>query len=97
METTQKSIEKRLTITYTLCVVFGAIASITTGIAWGHWYKTLDQCVGRNCSCILYGKHTPSHFLGKIFNITFTLSIVYIKIYWNIFILQVVTLLHVFG
>ncbi|RZB58836.1 uncharacterized protein BDFB_007602 [Asbolus verrucosus] len=57
--------EKRLTITYVLCTIAGATASITTGIAWGHWKPTLDQCVnGKNCSCILYGQHTPSKFLG---------------------------------
>ncbi|KAL1502388.1 hypothetical protein ABEB36_007535 [Hypothenemus hampei] len=60
----QLGIEKRLTLSYLLCVILGAIASITTGVAWGHWYRTLDQCVGRNCSCIIYGKNTLSHFLG---------------------------------
>ncbi|CAG9768192.1 unnamed protein product [Ceutorhynchus assimilis] len=60
----QLGIEKRLTLSYVLCIVMGGTASITTGIAWGHWYKTLDQCVGRNCSCILYGRNTLSHFLG---------------------------------
>ncbi|XP_044268992.1 uncharacterized protein LOC123014140 [Tribolium madens] len=57
--------EKKLLVTYSLCTVLGAVASITTGIAWGHWKLTLDQCVnGKNCSCILYGQHTPSKFLG---------------------------------
>ncbi|KAJ3629340.1 hypothetical protein MTP99_013736 [Tenebrio molitor] len=57
--------EKRLLITYSICTVLGAVASITTGIAWGHWKLTLDQCVnGKNCSCILYGQYTPSKFLG---------------------------------
>lgn len=61
--------EKRLLISYSLCAVLGAVASITTGIAWGHWKLTLDQCVnGKNCSCILYGQHTPSKFLGKTEN-----------------------------
>lgn len=60
----QKIAESRLTIAYAMCVVFGATASITTGVAWGHWKETLDQCVGRNCSCILYGVHTPNYFLG---------------------------------
>jgi hypothetical protein len=58
--------EKRLLITYSICTVLGAVASITTGIAWGHWKLTLDQCVnGKNCSCILYGQYTPSKFLGN--------------------------------
>ncbi|KAJ3660324.1 hypothetical protein Zmor_004776 [Zophobas morio] len=57
--------EKRLLMTYCVCTVLGAVASITTGIAWGHWKLTLDQCVnGKNCSCILYGQYTPSKFLG---------------------------------
>ncbi|XP_018575823.1 uncharacterized protein LOC108914490 [Anoplophora glabripennis] len=61
----QLSAEKRLTITYIFCIAVGAITSITTGIAWGHWYRTLDQCVGdRNCSCIIYGEHTATVFLG---------------------------------
>ncbi|XP_066149307.1 uncharacterized protein [Euwallacea fornicatus] len=60
----QLGIEKRLTLSYLLCVTMGATASITTGIAWGHWYRTLDQCVFKNCSCIIYGKNTQSHFLG---------------------------------
>lgn len=62
----QKATESKLTIAYGICVILGAISSITCGIAWGHWKDTLDQCVEkpRNCSCILYGRHTPSHFLG---------------------------------
>ncbi|KAB0791985.1 hypothetical protein PPYR_13946 [Photinus pyralis] len=60
----QGAAEKKLTIFYSLSVGLGAIASITSGIAWGHWKQTLDQCVGRNCSCILYGTHTPTVFLG---------------------------------
>lgn len=57
--------EKRLTLTYIFCITVGAISSITTGIAWGHWYRTLDRCVGdRNCSCIIYGEHTATLFLG---------------------------------
>ncbi|KAG5899355.1 hypothetical protein JTB14_036844 [Gonioctena quinquepunctata] len=60
----QLSAEKMLSLAYLLCVAMGATSSITTGIAWGHWYKTLDQCVNRNCSCILYGKHTATVFLG---------------------------------
>lgn len=60
----QGAAEKKLTIFYTLTAGLGAIASITSGIAWGHWKQTLDQCVGRNCSCILYGIHTPTVFLG---------------------------------
>ncbi|KAJ8971275.1 hypothetical protein NQ317_001177 [Molorchus minor] len=61
----QLSSEKRLTCTYLLCLVVGAVTSITTGIAWGHWYKTLDQCIDRNCSCIIYGHHTATVFLGS--------------------------------
>lgn len=59
--------EKRLAVTYVLVTALGAIASITPGIAWGHWKQTLDQCIGRNCSCILYGQHTLTVFLGKNF------------------------------
>lgn len=61
----QLGIEKRLSLSYLFCIILGGIASITTGIPWGHWYRTLDQCVGRNCSCILYGQNTVSRFLGK--------------------------------
>ncbi|XP_030761486.1 uncharacterized protein LOC115886466 isoform X1 [Sitophilus oryzae] len=61
----QLSIEKGLTISYLLCAIMGIISSVTTGIAWGHWYLSLDQCgIGRNCSCILYGQNTFSRFLG---------------------------------
>ncbi|ENN71440.1 hypothetical protein HUJ04_000675 [Dendroctonus ponderosae] len=60
----QLGIEKRLSLSYLFCIILGGIASITTGISWGHWYRTLDQCVGRNCSCILYGQNTVSRFLG---------------------------------
>lgn len=60
----QLGIEKRLTLGYVLCTALGALSSITSGVAWGHWYRTLDQCVGRNCSCILYGQNTRSIFLG---------------------------------
>ncbi|CAH0546100.1 unnamed protein product [Brassicogethes aeneus] len=60
----QLKAEQRLTIIYVLTSIFGAVASITSGIAWGHWKQTLDQCIGRNCSCILFGEHTPSKFLG---------------------------------
>ncbi|KAJ8963008.1 hypothetical protein NQ314_005626 [Rhamnusium bicolor] len=61
----QLSAEKRLAVTYLFSIIVGAITSITTGIAWGHWYRTLDQCVDRNCSCIIYGQHTATVFLGK--------------------------------
>lgn len=60
----QGSAEKKLTAFYSLIVALGATTSITSGIAWGHWKQTLDQCIGRNCSCILYGVHTPTVFLG---------------------------------
>ncbi|XP_023025451.2 uncharacterized protein [Leptinotarsa decemlineata] len=60
----QLATEKLLSFAYLLCICMGATSSITTGIAWGHWYKTLDQCVNRNCSCILYGKNTATIFLG---------------------------------
>ncbi|XP_050316225.1 uncharacterized protein LOC126750615 [Anthonomus grandis grandis] len=60
----QLGVEKRLSLCYLVCVALGGITSISTGVAWGHWYRTLDQCVGRNCSCIIYGKNTLSHFLG---------------------------------
>lgn len=60
----QLGIEKRLSLSYLICIALGATASITTGVAWGHWYRTLDQCVGRNCSCIIYGKNTLNRFLG---------------------------------
>lgn len=63
----QLGIEKRLSLSYLICIALGATASITTGVAWGHWYRTLDQCVGRNCSCIIYGKNTLNRFLGKLF------------------------------
>ncbi|KAF5280986.1 hypothetical protein FQA39_LY05191 [Lamprigera yunnana] len=56
--------EKVLSIFYSIIVGLGAIASITSGIAWGHWKQTLDQCIGRNCSCILYSYYTPTIFLG---------------------------------
>lgn len=62
----QGSVEKKLALTYILCTAAGAIASITSGIAWGHWKQTLDQCVGRNCTCILYGEHTYNIFLGNL-------------------------------
>lgn len=65
----QLGIEKRLSLSYLFCIALGSVASITTGVAWGHWYRTLDQCVGRNCSCILYGKNTITHFLGMHFYI----------------------------
>lgn len=61
------SVEKRLSLTYLIVAIAGAATSISTGIAWGHWYKTLDQCVDRNCSCIIYAKHTQTIFLGKHF------------------------------
>lgn len=62
----QGATEKRLTITYFLCIIVGAISSITPGIAWGHWKDTLNQCAyDRNCSCILYGEHTITTFVGK--------------------------------
>lgn len=61
----QTGVEKKLSIQYIICTVVGAIASITTGIAWGHWKHTLDRCIDYNCSCILYGVHTQTHFLGK--------------------------------
>ncbi|XP_018321583.1 uncharacterized protein LOC108734465 [Agrilus planipennis] len=60
----QRVAESKLYILYIFIAVFSASSSITTGIAWGHWKQTLDQCIGRNCSCILYGYHTPTHFLG---------------------------------
>lgn len=60
----QLKIEKLLSICYAVCAVLGGSVSITTGVAWGHWRLTLDQCVGRNCSCILFGEHTPTIFLG---------------------------------
>ncbi|KAJ8919901.1 hypothetical protein NQ315_006430 [Exocentrus adspersus] len=61
----QLTAEKRLTLAYLFCIVAGTTTSVTTGIAWGHWYRTLDQCVGdRNCSCIIYGQHTATVFLG---------------------------------
>lgn len=61
----QLSAEKRLTLTYIFCIAVGITTSVTTGITWGHWYRTLDQCVGdRNCSCIIYGEHTATVFLG---------------------------------
>ncbi|KAF5290295.1 hypothetical protein FQR65_LT11629 [Abscondita terminalis] len=56
--------EKKLAVCYSLIVALGATASITSGVAWGHWKQTLDQCIGRNCSCILYGVDTPTIFLG---------------------------------
>ncbi|XP_060520254.1 uncharacterized protein LOC132698281 [Cylas formicarius] len=60
----QLAVEKKLAVSYTLCAIAGAVASITMGITWGHWYHTLDKCIGKNCSCILYGLNTPSTFLG---------------------------------
>ncbi|CAG9859829.1 unnamed protein product [Phyllotreta striolata] len=60
----QLSAEKRLSIAYLICTITGAISSICTGVAWSHWYKTLDQCIDRNCSCIIYGTHTINVFLG---------------------------------
>nr|CAI5855555.1 unnamed protein product [Callosobruchus analis] len=60
----QLAAEKRLSLVYLFCAFAGATSSITTGIAWGHWYRTLDQCVDRNCSCIIYGQHTYTVFLG---------------------------------
>lgn len=63
----QGVIEKRLTVTYFLCIVAGAVSSITPGIAWSHWKDTLNQCAyDRNCSCILYGQHTITTFVGKL-------------------------------
>lgn len=65
--TDQLGIEKRLAISYAFCTIMGIITSVSTGIAWGHWYRTLDQCgIRRNCSCILYGQNTMSKFLGNI-------------------------------
>ncbi|XP_056630204.1 uncharacterized protein LOC130902770 [Diorhabda carinulata] len=60
----QLSAEKRLSLAYLLVIAAGAASSISTGVAWSHWYRTLDQCVGRNCSCIIYGTHTMQYFLG---------------------------------
>ncbi|XP_072397184.1 uncharacterized protein [Diabrotica undecimpunctata] len=60
----QLSAEKRLCCAYILAIAAGATSSISTGIVWSHWYRTLDQCVDRNCSCIIYGTHTATHFLG---------------------------------
>lgn len=60
----QKSAESKLSIAYALTIALGATSAITSGIAWGHWKTTLDHCVGKNCSCILYATHTPLHFLG---------------------------------
>ncbi|KAF7273774.1 uncharacterized protein LOC143198770 [Rhynchophorus ferrugineus] len=63
--TDQLGIEKRLAISYAFCTIMGIIASVSTGIVWSHWYRTLDKCgIGRNCSCILYGQNTLSTFLG---------------------------------
>lgn len=63
----QGTIEKKLTVTYVLCIITGAISSITPGIAWGHWKDTLNQCAyDRNCSCILYGEHTITTFVGQL-------------------------------
>lgn len=64
----QGKAEKALTISYALITFMGAITSITSGIAWGHWKETLDKCVrGKNCSCILYGTHSYSqYFQGKV-------------------------------
>ncbi|VEN38961.1 unnamed protein product [Callosobruchus maculatus] len=60
----QLAVEKKLSLVYLFCAFAGVTSSITTGIAWGHWYRTLDQCVDRNCSCIIYGHHTYTVFLG---------------------------------
>lgn len=61
----QLSAEKRLSFSYLITIIAGATTSISTGIAWGHWYRTLDQCVDRNCSCIIYAQHTQTIFLGE--------------------------------
>ncbi|KRT83822.1 hypothetical protein AMK59_3885 [Oryctes borbonicus] len=64
----QRLVEKRLSIAYSLCVILGATAAITIGVAWGHWKETLDHCGNlggrRNCSCILYGQNTLTYFQG---------------------------------
>ncbi|XP_044750878.1 uncharacterized protein LOC123311146 [Coccinella septempunctata] len=61
---TQISVEKRLSVIYGLAVATGLVVTISVSIAWTHWKSTLDQCVYKNCSCILFGKHTPDIFLG---------------------------------
>ncbi|XP_017786305.1 PREDICTED: uncharacterized protein LOC108569309 [Nicrophorus vespilloides] len=60
----QRAAENRLSIAYTLLVALGATASITAGIAWGHWKDTLANSSIRNASCILYARHTQLHFVG---------------------------------
>ncbi|XP_045465031.1 uncharacterized protein LOC123674162 [Harmonia axyridis] len=61
---TQISTEKKLLITYALALAAGLVATISLSIAWTHWKSTLDQCIHKNCSCILFGQHTPDIFLG---------------------------------
>lgn len=60
----QKRIEQLLCSMYLATAISSLITSITSGVVWGYWRWTLDQCIGYNCSCILYGVSTPTHFHG---------------------------------
>lgn len=68
---TQMNVEKKLSITYALALFMGLIVTISTSIVWTHWKSTLDQCIHKNCSCILFGEHTPDIFLG-MYNSNYT-------------------------
>ncbi|KAL3285275.1 hypothetical protein HHI36_019385 [Cryptolaemus montrouzieri] len=61
---TQISAEKKLAIVYGITIAMGLITIITTSIAWSHWRSSLDHCIYKNCSCILFGEHTPNIFEG---------------------------------
>lgn len=62
----QRRSESSLAIAYAISIGCGIVACVTSGIAWGHWRGTLDICgYGKNCSCILYAKHTHYSFLGN--------------------------------
>lgn len=60
----QTTAEKRLSLLYGVGIVLGIICIVTPAIAWSHWGTTIDQCIYRNCSCILFGEHTPVVFHG---------------------------------
>lgn len=56
--------ELRLTILYTVSMVFSVTSVVSFVTTWQNWIVTLDGCIDVDCGCILYGINTFRTFLG---------------------------------